>query len=518
MAANDATITEAKTEVVSTNPQPKIIFPDSESVLRLSNYQYFEQLFDGDQYEAFRLRVNSDEYNKAYSKLRYVMVNFAGMISKIAADFLFSEKVTLKMSDEGDQKFVQALWDENNLDSQVYESALSNSYNGDAVFKVRVGKRHPNSKESTIIIEEITPRIYFPVNDPFNVRAEPLKKELAWVFKKGNDRYLRKEIHEPGIIRNEVFTMKSNSEVDAAADLSVLGIPGLTPTQDTLIEESLVVHIPNWKKGSKWNGISDYNDLDSLFYAVNNRMTKVDNILDKHSDPILMVPPGVLDENGKVKKKALGVIEIGEGESGKPEYIVWDASLENAFKEIEKLVEFLYMIGEVSPDVLGLGEGVSDSGRALKFKLMRTIAKVARKKLYYYIGLRQVLYVAQLMAKAHNIKVGGLTLTKPAVKPDIKFADGLPIDDKELIETETMAIDSGITSKRDSMMRVYNIDEKTADERMKEIEAEKPKIELPVSGVGNNPFNKNGGKPAQNPKAPMTKPMVKPMMKPAATK
>ena len=490
MAANDATTNQGTPPVVN-QAKPSIIFPDAASAKRLSDYQYFEQLFDGDHYEAFKLRVANDEYNKAYSKLRYVMVNFAGMISKICADFLFSEKLTIKMPTEGDQAFAQALWDENNLDIQAYESALSNSYNGDTVFKVRLGKRHPNNPKPTIIIEEITPRIYFPVLDPFNMRAEPLKKELAWIFNVGNDRYLRKEIHEPGYIYNKVFSMKSNNEVGDEVALDILGIANMKPVEETGIEESLVIHIPNWKKGNKWNGISDYYDLDSLFFAVNNRMTKIDNVLDKHTDPILMVPPGVLDENGKVKKKALGVIEIGEGESGKPEYIVWDASLENAFKEIEKLVEFLYMVGEVSPDVLGLGTGVSDSGRALKFKLMRTIAKVARKKLYYYVGLRQALYVAQLMAKAHNVEVGGKTITKAPIKPDLKFADGLPIDDKELIEVETMALDAGITSKKDSIMRVYGVDEKTADQRLQEIEDEKPAIELPSSNIAGNPFNKS---------------------------
>lgn len=485
-ATNPTTLPNAeKPQEVAIN-KPSEYFPAVTDKARLSLYNYFELLFLGQHYDAFNLRIQSQEYNQAYSKLRYVMANFAGLISKVVADMLFSEQVTIRMPEGGDQEFVEGIWRENNLDIQCYESALSNSYEGDALFKLRVGKRHPNDEKTTIIIEDITPKIYFPITDPFNTRAEPLQHVLAWRFFKNNQWYLRKEIHEPGLIRNEVYRM-DGSEVKESVDLGVLGIPNIQPEQQTDIDDSLIVHIPNWKVGNRVFGISDYYDLDSLFYAVNNRMTKIDNVLDKHTDPILLVPEGLIDEKGRVRKKTIGVIEIKEGETNKPEYVVWDASLENAMKQIEKLVEFIYMVGEVSPDVLGLGEGVSDSGRALKFKLMRTIAKVARKKLYYYRGLQQVLYVAQKLAKAYDIEINGKKMSGEPMRPDIRFADGLPIDEGEQIETETKAIDAGITSTKDAMMRVYNLDEKTAEERTKEIKEEKT-IPMPKMNIGVDPF------------------------------
>ena len=472
------------------------IFPDDMAMGRLNDYEYYSRLFLGNHFTAFNIRIDNMQYNRAYAKLRYVMVNFAGLISKILADMLFSEPVTIKVPD-GDQDFIDALWYENNMDAQCYESALSNSYHGDAVFKLRIGKRYPKDKDSTVIIEDITPTIYFPDVDPFNVRGVPQSESLAWTFKKGNKTYLRKEIHTAGLLENKVYLMEGNKVMNEEP-LDILGdMPGLVSSQLTRIDRSLIVHIPNWKTGNRFFGMSDYHDLDSLFYAINNRMTKVDNILDKHSDPILMVPPGVLDENGKVKKKALGVIEIGEGETGKPEYIVWDASLENAFKEIEKLVEFMYLTGEISPDILGMGTGVSDSGRALKFKLMRTIAKAARKKLYYDRGLKQVIYLAQQLAQAWNVQVGGLRLKKDPVVPEIDWQDGLPIDNGEQIDNEVKAIDAGITTKKDSIMRVYNIDEDSAEEMMKEIEEEKPKIVLPTANMNNfgkpNPADAGNG-------------------------
>lgn len=458
------------------------IFPDKDSRIRLLNYEYYGRLFYGKHFDAFRIQIDDDDYNRAYAKLRYIVVNFAGLISKIVADMLFSEPLTIKTED-GDQEFIEALWRENQMDIQCYESALGNSYNGDALFKVR------KDKQNQIIIEDITPKVYFPTLNPFNVRAKPKDIALAWTFNKGNKEYLRKEIHTEGNIENKVFEMQGDKMVTDVG-VGILGDSDIVDTLKTKIDRNLIIHVPNWKTGETHFGISDYFDLDSLFYALNNRISSVDNILDKHSDPILMVPPGVLDEKGRVKKKALGVIEIGEdAATGKPEYIVWDASLENAFKEIEKLVEFMYLVGEISPDVLGLGEGVSDSGRALKFKLMRTIAKVARKKLYYDRAIKETLYVAQKLAKAWNLEVDGKKLTKEPVVPELIWADGLPIDNSEQIDTETKALDAGLTDKKDSIMRVYGYDEKQAEEKAKVIEKEK-EIAMPKPSLGGNPFIK----------------------------
>jgi hypothetical protein len=446
------------------------MFPYLDAKLRLQDYDYFSKLFLGDHFTAFNVRIDDERWTRTYRKLRYVKANFAGLLSKILADMLFSEPVRV-IAPDGDQKFIDSLWYENKMDVQCYESALSNSALGDAVFKIRVGKRNPADSESTVIIEDITPTIYFPQVDPFNARAIPEKQELAWVFKKDGKEYLRKEIHTAGFIQNEVYAIQ-DGRIGAIQPLSIIGLDNAKQLEKTNIDYQLIVHIPNWKIGNMYFGLSDYYDLDSIFYAINNRLTSIDNILDKHSDPILMVPPGVLDEKGQVNKKALGVIEVQEGENQKPEYIVWDASLENGFKEIEKLMEFFYITAEISPDALGMGQGMSDSGRALKFKLMRTIAKAARKKLYYDRAIKEIIYIAQLVAKANNVKVAGQLLKDDPVVPEIDWADGLPIDQKEQLENETSAIDAGLTTKKDAIMRIYSVDEETAEEILEDIKDE----------------------------------------------
>lgn len=477
------------------------VFPYKKDEPRLKDYAYFKNLFLGDHFTAFNLKVEDEKFNKEYAKLRYVKVNFAGLVSKIIADILFSEPITVKVED-GDQEFVDELLRQNHFGALCYESALSNSYNGDEVFKLRI-------KDDELLMRSVPPSMYFPEFDN-DITTPPIKEELAWVVEveEANEKitqYLRKEIHTKGLITNELYLLESGT-IKERVPFSKIG-KNVPDQEDTKIGEVLLRHSPNWKSSDRYFGISDYYDLDTIFFAINNRFTKIDNILDKHSDPILLVPDGILDKNGRVKKNQLGVIEIKEGENNKPEYVVWDASLENAFKQIEHLIEAMFMVSETSPDALGMGKGQSDSGRALKLKLLRTLAKVQRKKIYYDSALKDLIYRAQLLAKAWGIKLNGKTMNGEAVVPEIEWQDGLPIDEYEQVEMETMKIDAGLTSTEEAIMRIEDVDEDTAKDKAKKIRDEKA-INMPQPGYDtSNPFkgvnkdavsNKGGGKRPNN--------------------
>ena len=454
---------------------------------RLIGYEYYKMLFNGEHFSAFNLKIHSAAYGTDYAKLRYVVANFAGLISKVCADMLFSEPPTIKA--EGNQDFVDAFVKANKLNMQNYESALQNSFYGDAVYKLRIAPKNPKDKESTIILEDNTPVVYFPKLQNDNVRAEPEYKELSFKIMINGESYLRKEIHEIGLIRNELWLMEGGI-IKYQVPLTHLGENAPTDEQQTGVDRWLVEHIPNWKVGERVFGYSDYYDLGSLFYAVNNRFTKIDNILDTHSDPILALPEGVLDEKGQVRREKFKMFEMPPSVGGetpqKPEYVVWDASLASAFDEIDHLVDMMYMISEISPDVLGMGKGANDSGRALKLKLLRTIAKVKRKKLYYDQALKDVLRTAQELSVNGGYKVEGILSNAP-VDVQIVWQDGLPEDLGEAINNEVKRKDAGLTTTKDSIIRLDGLDDAQAEAKAKEID-DQQKINMPVPKIMPNPI------------------------------
>jgi hypothetical protein len=168
-----------------------------------------------------------------------------------------------------------------------------------------------------------------------------------------------------------------------------------------------------------------------------------------------------------IERDSLDVVEAPQEIGGNlPRYLVWDAQLEAAFKQIDKLIRLAFLVTETSPDAFGMGEaGQAESGRALKFRLLRTLAKVNRKRLYFDSALRNVLKAA-LWLEADR---GGLS-DVPEIR--VEWRDGLPDDPREETETEAMAVGAGITSRRSAVRRLHHLSGAALEDELNEIDAD----------------------------------------------
>jgi len=128
----------------------------------------------------------------------------------------------------------------------------------------------------------------------------------------------------------------------------------------------------------------------------------------------------------------------------------------------------MFLVTETSPDAFGLSESnVADSGRALKYRLMRLLSKIARKKRYYDDGIKDILYKAQLMDIYHNNK------KYDAERPSASWRDGIPDDPKEEAE-ETEILDRAGAISLEEKVRKNNPDktEKWIQKEVARIESE----------------------------------------------
>lgn len=453
---------------------------------RFAEYKVYEQLYNGRHYDAFSIK--SEDFKDSYSRLRYIVCNFAGLVSKISADFLFGEPV--KFMDDKNQDFIDKMVFEHRLDTLFYEHALANSYFGDNLFKIRV-------KDNQIIPGSANPQLYLPEIDEDDANARPSRIYLAWEKKEGDDTYFIVEMHEPPYIKTRVGIVNTKKQTVEDMDLEVFNDlfgTSYIPEVNTKISRFTVIHVPNPKPRGHF-GNSDYADIRELMFALNNRMSKVDNILDKHSDPILAVPEDVLDDENKIRAEALQMFEMDES-GNKPEYIVWNASLDNAFKQIDKMVEFLFMFSETSPDVLGLGKGQAESGRALKMRLLRTIAKRNRKKLYYDPALKDLIFTAEVLSAQNGYFISDsfkkVKATSPEL-PETRWEDGVVNDEVERVDIAVKKTEAKLMSKKRAIMDLEGVKEDEADEIIKEIDDESADFTSFMDG-NNNPFSKDSGK------------------------
>jgi hypothetical protein len=141
-------------------------------------------------------------------------------------------------------------------------------------------------------------------------------------------------------------------------------------------------------------------------------------------------------------------VELHPGDQP-PSYITWDAHLTAAFTQFDKILDLLFMLSETAPSAFGLDKfGVAESGRALRLRLLRTLAKINRKRLYYDTALKQALLTAQILDVTH-----GSSSYEPE-EPTIQWADGLPEDVVEMVEIESQRMAAGNTSVESSIRRL----------------------------------------------------------------
>ena len=449
-------------------------YPLKEQQQRIDRYKKYERIFIGDHWTAFNM--NSAYREEEIKAVEYVATNFAGLLSRVSADLLFEEFPKIEAGDN--QEFIDAVIQGCGLKAQFYESGLETSFRGDALFRTR-------AKDNQLRIEDINPSNWSPQIDASNIRKDPESHTLFYTHQIPTagkpKKVVHLEIHKKGKIVNELYEIEDSGKVGAKLDIELykeqLGIEDVI--QETKIDSFLVTHIPNYRINTSYFGISDYIDSEPLMYALNNRLTRVDKILNKHGDPILAVPSGVLDEEGRVARGSFGVIEVDsrEGNGAKPEYIVWDAKLESAFLEIDKLVDFMFLAGDLSPAILGMDkDGQAESGRALKFKMLRTIAKKHRKQLYYDAGLKDLLYTAQDFAFKNGLEVDGVKSKKPE-EVTIEWQDGVINDALEQVELEERRLDNDLTSPVDAIMRIDGVTKQEAEQTYSEaLKSKKDKI------------------------------------------
>ena len=416
---------------------------------RVKGYERYESLFLAQHRAAFRVQVGGP-----YQLLRYIAANFLAVTSTLAADLLFGEPPDFLADDEENeaaQEAVKLLAQANDLGAAGYEAALAASFRGDAVLKARWGQRTPEDERFEAIIEEVPAGIYFPEISEDNVR-EVSRASLAWPKvdpKDAKRRFVRVEEHEPGVIRNRLFLQSRTGGEAEEVDLSALeeykGLAAEVPTELPFIP---LFHIPNFRFASRFWGISDYVAIEALQEALNSRLSQIDGVLDKHVAPKMIVPPTMLDEDGKIQREKLEIMPLEAGEQP-PSYITWDAHLAAAFTEVDRILDLMFVLSETCPTIFGLEKyGTAQSGTALRLRMMRTVAKVNRKRLYFDRALRRALYAAQLLQRAH----GGARYDPCPVT--IAWADGLPEDMKEMVEIEAQRIVAGNTSLESSVRRL----------------------------------------------------------------
>lgn len=479
------------------------IFPPHEHKERLKRYRENKKLFLGNHFDVF------EKYQHLNENI-YVSTNLAGLICKKSADFLFGEAPNFsagKEDESQEQKKLDEWVRDNDLKMKLQQSATGNAYRGDSFFKIRWGQKWNGKVPETfdpfrVIIEPQNASYVFPETSEgdatqivaFHIAYPTVVKDTAnqeWI--------LHVESHYPNKIIYRKFLMTPLlAEGYEVVEWTIQSeLKRYYKEVETGVPFPLVVHIPNYATDEDWQGIDDLTEHKPLFDELNRRLTAIASILDKHADPAIAVPTGVLGEDeygnptfvvGRDK-----VFEVMGKDDVIPQYITWNGQLQAAFDEIDRITEMILTNAELPAVALGKGDaGTSgSSGLAIKFRMNSLLAKINRKRQFYDKGLKQIFMICQLL---ENAKLGSRK-GYDFFDVHIQFNDGLPKDEAEL--AQIMSIRTGgkpTLSAKTALMRLDGLTEEQAEAELRRIEEEEERESQRTEKMFANPsIFQNGG-------------------------
>lgn len=353
--------------------------------------------------------------------------------------------------------------DDNAYTSTLYEIAIDVSRYGDGLVKITL-------EEDGAAFWAQPPHYWFPVADPANLR-KLTHHVLAWTFKQGEgdhqEKYLWAEIHEKGVITRRVFNVEGNTIGDEYT-VGRFNTDAL-PIEFTGVEEFLVIPFTGLLASDEIYGEDDYKDMDSIVQALEVRSAQINKVLDKHTEPNMYGSPDYLKVDPQTGKPYLdtGTFFPTDPEEDPPAYITWEGHLEWQFKELEFLIEQLYIMTSTSPAAFGkLESGLAESGSALKRLMQAPLAKVARIRLRFDPATKKALKLAAQLETANGRPT-------PAIESvHVVWQDGLPPDDKEAAGTESIRVGADLSSHVSSIQRLDGGTVAEAEEEYEKIKEE----------------------------------------------
>lgn len=433
--------------------QPGKTFPPATEEARIVRYIQNAQLFDGDHFADPALRRREapgcseqypiNVYLKCAERISQVIGNFEEVISFPTllnyqrlmslkmADLVCGEYPTISGATSEENAVIRDVRDSSGFDEKLYSTVIDISRYGDAIW--RIYKDYDGKLNFTCW----DPTQWYPIvsSDGTNTIIAHC---LCWLVNVSEDEYnpdirLKVQIHrcnKPGEYEMREYRtsnyLPGTRTCMIADQVSSKKVP-------TGLNCCAVQHLKAYTVTNSVYGYDDYVTIDSILAEIMTRVGQIALILDKHADPNITGPTSMLDLDPKTGEYHLHTgkfFAVSPGEDH-PEYMTWDGKLTAAFKQLEFLVNQLYILSEMGAALLGAGsgEGQAISGTAMRFKMVNPLAKARRISNSLTLPVRKLFECLSMSAEAPEVE-----LPIPYRKISVFWADGLPDDPRENVE------------------------------------------------------------------------------------
>jgi len=454
---------------------------DRETRERFNMYDTNKELFHGEHAkqggifdeDLKRLRRVVGNYDEVVDFV--TLLNYHKLISVKTADLIFGEKPLI--TSEGNKETIEQIEENTQMFNKFYENVIDCSRYGNGLFYI-----YEDDENKYGDFDLTQPRFWIPVVDPNNYKKIMNHVIVYMSCDSDDNKYLHAQIHYKGYFERKVFKMSEDkpdtimtalrTDTMIRKDITTHVIGNLTEEErvETGLSDFAIQVTSNTVTSDSMFGLNDYDDINSLVCSLMVRVGQIEKILDKHSSPSVNAPSSAAQqdpETGEWSLKMGNVFFRDSNDDPPTEYITWDAQLEANFKQIELLLNQLYVISEMGATLLG-GEdkgGSNTSGRALKFKMISPLAKAKRITMLLDPVIKNVIKLVSSLG-GENIK----DLTDEKIT--IKWQDGLPNDKLEEAEIIEKRKNSGTMSTKTVLMEYDQMSEDKAEEELEYIAEE----------------------------------------------
>lgn len=449
---------------------PGAEWPPPSEKLRMDMYDNNRKLFENNHAEVYREDLKRIErvignFNDVISYP--VILNFQKLMSLKIADLLIGDppQITAGEPNSKEQESVLKIKQNSNLDNIVYETAIDVSRYGDGLLYIR-------ERDGQGIIDITQPPYWYPVVNPENVK-EIMYHVIAWDYETEENgqkrKYIKAFIHEKGSYEIRKLQV-STSEYGNNIRPTIQGIVESSRV-NTNLTDFAIIQIPNVITSDRVTGIDDYSDIDSIIAELLVRVGQIARILDKHASPSMQGPLGALEQDpatGEWRFKAGNYIPRNSKDDPEASYIVWDGHLEANFKQMERLINFLYTISEMGSAIFGDLSGQTGqvpSGSALRRLMISPLAKVNRIRMRFDPGLKKAIKLCSQLGGD-----GVIDLTDYDIS--ITWQDGLPNDPVEEADIMDKRVGKPTMSQRRALKTFDTMSDDDADDELMLIQEE----------------------------------------------
>lgn len=491
---------------------PGKMFPPEREQSRITRYMQNARLFDGDHFADPRFRTHDaitcdgvSLYQRCADRISQIignfddivsfptLLNYQRLMSLKMADLVCGEYPTISGATKDENETIRELRDRTDFDAKMYSSVLDISRYGDAIWRLY------KDQDGNLNFTCWDPAQWYPIvaQDGTNSIVYHC---LCWRENRSTDLsqpdwYLHVQIHACtpagyGQYEQREYKMADNGQII----LDLLS----SATVQTGLDRCAVQHLRAFATTNSVYGYDDYMPLDSILAEIMARVGQISGILDKHADPNITGPVSMLTLDPKSGEYHLNTgkfYAVSPGEE-QPRYMTWDGQLTSAFKQLEFLINQLYILSEMGAALLGGqdGSGQAISGTAMRFKMVNPLAKARR------ISNALTRPVRQLFSSLSSFN-GDTQI--PYSNISVFWSDGLPDDPRENVETcklatgaiKLMPLEKAIMeyfgrSNEEARQWIKMIEDETRESMLLTQQVEDPNHPGPQDGTGVNSAKK----------------------------